>query len=319
MLQEREARLARAQGALLGQLTGDALGAMVEFQTASEIRAAYPDGLREMGASPIWGTLPGQPTDDSEMALALARTLVTRGFDLASIRGAYLAWLDSRPFDVGRTTRLGLYGQPVEESQANGGLMRISPLGIFGHALEVERLVEMARAECGLTHPNPVCRDASAVFAAGIAHAVRTGASPEEVWEVMARLAREDDCAREVREAVERAVWEPPSDFHFHMGWVKNALQNAVYRMLHASSLEEGVIDTVMAGGDTDTNAAIAGALLGAVHGVDAVPTSWREVVLSVRADHRSPVPRPPAYWPVDALELAAQLLDAGAQIASEG
>src|SRR5690606_20229369 len=193
------------------------------------------------------------------------------------------------------------------------------PLGIFGHALEVERLVEMARAECGLTHPNPVCRDASAVFAAGIAHAVRTGASPEEVWEVMARLARENDCAREVREAVERAVWEPPSDFHFHMGWVKNALQNAVYRMLHASSLEEGVIDTVMAGGDNDTNAAIAGALLGAVHGVDAVPTSWREVVLSVRADHRSPVPRPPAYWPVDALELAAQLLDAGAQNASEG
>lgn len=60
-----------------------------------------------------------------------------------------------------------------------------------------------------------------------------------------------------------------------YTGWVLNALQNAFYRLLHSSSFEEGVIDTVRSGGDTDTNAAIAGALLGAVHGRDAVPKQW--------------------------------------------
>jgi len=53
------------------------------------------------------------------------------------------------------------------------------------------------------------------------------------------------------------------------------ALQNAFYQLLHASSLERGVVDTVRAGGDTDTNAAIAGALLGAVHGRDVIPQQW--------------------------------------------
>ena len=56
------------------------------------------------------------------------------------------------------------------------------------------------------------------------------------------------------------------------MGWVKIAFQNAFYQLTHAADLEEGVVDTVMRGGDTDTNAAIAGGLLGAVYGEGAVP-----------------------------------------------
>ncbi len=61
------------------------------------------------------------------------------------------------------------------------------------------------------------------------------------------------------------------------------ALQNAFYQLLHADSLEEGVVDTVMAGGDTDTNACIAGALLGACHGLEAIPERWREAILACR------------------------------------
>jgi len=91
------------------------------------------------------------------------------------------------------------------------------------------------------------------------------------------------------------------------------ALQNAFYELLHAPSLEEGVVRTVRRGGDTDTNAAIAGALLGAVHGRDAVPVQWRQMILSCRpvaapAAH----PRPLAYWPADVYELSERLLVAG-------
>ncbi|MFO0846343.1 MAG: ADP-ribosylglycohydrolase family protein, partial [Gemmataceae bacterium] len=83
---------------------------------------------------------------------------------------------------------------------------------------------------------------------------------------------------------------------------------------LHAPSAEEGVVATVMAGGDTDTNAAIAGALLGAVHGRDAVPARWQRCVRSCRTFDGAPTrhPRGREYWPVDVLELAECLLLAG-------
>jgi hypothetical protein len=101
------------------------------------------------------------------------------------------------------------------------------------------------------------------------------------------------------------------------MGWVLIALQNAFYQLLHAVNLEEGVVDTVMRGGDTDTNGAIAGALLGAVYGRRAVPSRWIATLLSCRTLTGSGTehPQPPEFWPVDVMELAEALLFAGRQI----
>jgi ADP-ribosylglycohydrolase/fructose-1,6-bisphosphatase/inositol monophosphatase family enzyme len=307
--------LARAQGALLGQLAGDALGSMVEFARADELVRRYPQGLRELAGSAVWHTIAGQPTDDSELALALARTLDRRGFDPAAILAAYREWLASGPFDCGTTTRAGLQGHPVRDSQANGGLMRVSPLGVFAHAVPPERLAGWARTECAITHVHPVCRDASAAYALAIAHAVRTGDGPRLVWTAAIRHARAFELAAPVLRALEAAEVEPPVDFSTNAGWAILALQNAFYRLLHAPSLEEGLVDTVRAGGDTDTNAAIAGALLGAVHGRDAVPERWRRVLLGCRPLPGTPQPRPPAYWPVDAWVLAERLLVAGREV----
>ena len=95
-------------------------------------------------------------------------------------------------------------------------------------------------------------------------------------------------------------------------GWVLIALRNALWQLLHAPTLEEAVIDTVGRGGDTDTNAAICGALLGAVHGLDAVPDRWVDGVLDCRTEEGAPgvsQPRPPCFWPIDALELAEILI----------
>ena len=68
-------RVNRAQGCLLGQLAGDALGSLVEFQSPEEIRRNYPKGVQELADGGTWNTIAGQPTDDSEMALLLARML----------------------------------------------------------------------------------------------------------------------------------------------------------------------------------------------------------------------------------------------------
>lgn len=99
------------------------------------------------------------------------------------------------------------------------------------------------------------------------------------------------------------------------------AFRNALWQLLHATNLEEAVVDTVMRGGDTDTNAAICGALLGAVHGRNAAPGQWVDSLLKCRPAAGQPNvrrPRPECFRPVDALEPAERLLKSGeARIAS--
>ncbi len=325
--------LSRAQGCLLGQLCGDALGSQVEFRSPDDIRASHPQGLREMSDGGAWNTLAGQPTDDSELALALARSLVgNRGFDAADVLTSYVEWFDSRPFDCGNTIRAALEpasiamrtGQdPVAaacdaanaESQANGALMRISPLGIFCQAADHARAAALAREDAALTHPHPICVEASALFTVMVSRAVAAGGKPGDLYAFACEWAGSNLDAPGILEILKAAGSGPPADFMKQGGWVRIALQNAVHQMLTAVNVEEGVVDTVSRGGDTDTNAAIAGALLGAVHGADSIPRSWKDRVLTCRPQGgREEVrhPRPHIYWPVDALVLAERLLTAG-------
>lgn len=321
------AMLRHAQGCLLGQLAGDSLGSLVEFESAARIAAKHPEGVRDLRDGGTWDTLAGQPTDDSEMALMLARSITKQGgYDPAAALDAYAHWYTSRPFDIGGTTsaalrpaaasprpeRLSIVAECARmESEANGSLMRCSPIGILGAHRPLEAAA-WARADSGLTHPNAVCREACAAFVVAIAAGIR-GASPEEAFRA-AREEAERGGEHAVMESLDAARTAPPASFEVNQGWVRTALQNAFYRLLHAPSLEEGVIATVEAGGDTDTNGAIAGALLGAVHGRDAVPLRWRRAVLTCRPLRvmNARKVRPPEMWPVDALVLAEALLALG-------
>ncbi len=308
--------LSRAQGCLLGQLIGDSLGSLVEFRQLSEIHRMYPDGVRDMADGGTWNTLAGQPTDDSEMALILARSLVAQGkFDPAEVKKGYRYWLDSGPFDVGNTISSGLSGWHSQGSQANGAMMRISPLGIFGVNYTLEEVAEWARQDAAITHIHPVCLEANALFAMAITHAVGTGCSAGELYSQVVRWAQEMDARASLKETIAGAADSPPDDFVDKMGWVLIAFRNALWQLLHAENVEEGILDTVMRGGDTDTNAAICGALLGAVYGREAVPARWIDTIRNCRpraGDPRVRRPRPECFWPADALELAEQLIGYG-------
>lgn len=308
---------ARAQGCLLGQLAGDALGSLVEFQRADSIRERYPEGVRDLGDGGAHDTIAGQPTDDSEMALLLARTLIEkRTYDADAAREAYVFWHDSGPFDCGCTIGDALRGKYNPGSQANGAMMRISPLGIFGVNHTLDAVAEWARQDAALTHPNEVCQQANALYAMAITQAIRTGPAPAELYEQIVAWAREMRCDETLEKAITDAKTAPPKGYDGpHRGWVLIAFQNALWQLLHAPTLEEGVIDTVMRGGDTDTTAAICGALLGAVYGRDAVPWRWVDRILTCRPiENLSGVhrPRPPCFWPVDAMILVDRLLTAG-------
>lgn len=328
--QPRSACLSRAQGCLVGQIGGDSLGSLVEFETAASIEHRYPGGVRFLSDGGTWGTIAGQPTDDSELALALARSLALLGrYDEETVARAYAAWYASAPFDIGGTTRTALSAAAAagraaagmapaarkaanRSSQANGALMRISPLGIFGVRLGPTELAACARTDASLSHPHPVCQDSNVVYAAAVAFAIRTGGPPDRIYHYALEISEKHSLGPTICERLREAESRPPADYDRKPGWVLVAFQNAFFQLLHAPNLEEGVVDTVRRGGDTDTNAAIAGALLGAAWGLQAVPQQWLDCVLSCRPEKgRQGVcrPRPEEYWPVDALTLAARLL----------
>jgi len=307
----------RAQGALLGQLAGDSLGSLVEFESPEEILSKYPHGVRELADGGTWDTIAGQPTDDSEMALMLARMLVEKGkYDAAEAKQAYRFWYDSRPFDIGNTTRQGLTGSPNIASEANGALMRISPLGIFGALQPPDAVAEMARLDAAITHPNPICQQTNALFAMAIAQAIRQPSDAPTLHDQISMWASAMQVDATLMAAIRNASHAPPADYMHQQGWVLIAFQNALWQMLHAESLEEAIVDSVMRGGDTDTNAAICGALVGALHGRAAIPEQWFNALLACRpaagAAHVRH-PRPECFWPVDALDLAEGLIHAGA------
>ncbi|WP_428493405.1 inositol monophosphatase family protein [Rhodopila sp.] len=317
-------RLDRALGCMLGLVIGDSLGSQVEFETEETIRAAHPDGVRELADSPVWKTLAGQPTDDSELALALGRSLVRAGgYDPEAAAAAYAHWYRSGPFDIGQTTALA-FGAAAEasdqagaarasasrDSQSNGSLMRIAPIGVW--AGDADEAARVADADSALSHPHPVCRAACAAFAAAIAAGIG-GAGREGMVATALRVADAAGAdAAPVGVALRRAAGgDGVADFQRQMGWVLIALQNAFFHLAGGTGVEAALIETVGRGGDSDTNAAIAGALLGAADGRASLPVRWVLPVLTCRADAglHPARPRPDEYWADDLLDLTEALL----------
>ncbi|EDP62680.1 Inositol monophosphatase/ADP-ribosylglycohydrolase [alpha proteobacterium BAL199] len=191
--------------------------------------------------------------------------------------------------------------------------MRVSPIGILATG-RPELAATLARQDAALTHPNPVCVAASGAYAAAIAAGI-AGADHRAMWSVAHAGAGDDLGGEAVRSCLLAALEAGPADLLRNQGWVLLALGNAFRRLWIGQELAAAVVETVAAGGDTDTNAAICGALLGAAQGREAVPLGWRRQVLACRAVQGASVKhlRPADYWADDALELAEALLAVGA------
>lgn len=302
----------RARGCLLGQFIGDSLGSLVEFRSPASIAAGYPDGVRELADGGTWDLIAGQPTDDSQMAMMLIRSLDELGvFDADDVLRRYVHWYSTGPFDIGGTCAVALSGGPLnEDSQANGALMRVSPLGVFGarEGVGVEAAAEFAREDAALTHPHRICVDANAAFVAALVVGIQ-GSSAEDVVVAMESTAAEP----EVLGAIAAGRDGDVSRYGEHEGWVLLALSIAVRQVLHVADPVEALVEAVGMGGDTDTNAAIAGALLGAVHGADEWPGQWVSGVLECEPEKGRPGVMNPLgreFWATDLLGQADRLAD---------
>ena len=277
----------RVHGCLLGLALGDAAGAPFEFRRAHEIPNPAP--LFELP----WARLPpGSTTDDTALARNLVRSLGERGrLDPDDLIERHLAWFRSGPPDVGSLTRIVLTrvsrGERAidaaravweergpEVSAGNGSVMYCAPLGA-AFANRPDELYVLAPLLSSLTHHDERCRTAClavTLVAAALVRGEEAEASLHEVLTTLVEEAREG--AEELEFLVDAAGTTRPvdgPDQGFCLFTAGLALRTAVT----AADFESGIRAVIACGGDTDTNAAVAGALLGARDGSAELPAPW--------------------------------------------
>ena len=271
-----------------------------------------------VGGGPF-GLEAGEVTDDTQMATALADQIRVSKREISTeyLAARYIAW-SKVCFDIGIQTRRALaYAEGGRDALAagravwdeatglkpagNGSLMRTAPIGVFLAALPEERR-QLALSDSAVTHFDPRCQLACAAYDAAIAHAMGRGATARgahraaraELDPALAALvARHPDLAEAARSAVAElaadlaaAEEDDPGlygdQLHIYQtaGFVRVAFRLAFWHLLHAPDFKSAVIDAANRGGDADTNAAITGALVGAVMRVDAIPPAWIAAVL---------------------------------------
>ncbi len=283
----------RVVGGILGLALGDALGAPFEFRRAHDIPSPIP--AFEL---PWMDRPPGSWTDDTAMARNLWTSLIATGGTLATddVLLRHLEWLASSPPDIGSQTLAALRehqrGTPdaakavfdrrgPEVSAGNGSVMYCAPLGL-AYADRQDDLLEAAPALSAITHWDERCKTACLAVTLAAA-ALARGNDPESA--VRAALERVAD--REGGEeldyltgaaGIERPIDGPDQGFALFTAGV--ALRVAG----EGKPFEDGLREVVALGGDTDTNASVAGALLGALHGVGALPPDWLDRLVETTA-----------------------------------
>lgn len=292
----------RAAGVLLGCAVGDALGVPFEFKPPQDFAPAdLPLGMP--GGGPF-NFAPGEWSDDTQMTLCIARAAYD-GLDLSGKKGlervarAFSGWYAGHPRDVGgqvssvlATARTkgwkGLATRAAERfvnapdsSAGNGSLMRTSAVALR-HLDNEEKATQAARKVSALTHADPECLDACVIWVQIIRAAILEGNPRVGLAKGLGNL-----------EADRRAVWADrfaeaerhmPYDFP-NNGWVVHAIQSAWSAVTLSwedkghESFEKGITAAVGCGKDTDTVAAIAGAVLGATYGASGIRPEWRAEV----------------------------------------
>jgi ADP-ribosyl-[dinitrogen reductase] hydrolase len=281
----------RVVGAVLGLALGDALGAPFEFRR----RDAIPSPLPAFDL-PWMGLPPGSTTDDTAMARNLVRSLGERGgFDPDDLVRRHVEWLATGPPDVGNLTgkvlgriRAGTSWEDAarqvweergpDVSAGNGSVMYCAPLGV-AYAGRSGDLLDLAPRLSALTHWDERCRTCVLAVSLAVAALVRGETPSDAVGEALGSLVLGREGGEELEYLVGNAgeirrIDGPDMGLCLFTAGV--GLQ-ALARLAsgEAGPIEDEMVRVVAFGGDTDTNAAVAGALLGAAVGMEGLPRAW--------------------------------------------
>ena len=281
-------------GCLFGQAVGDALGLGAEFMSKEEVHCNYyPAGLttydeiiRDHHRSK-WE--PGAWTDDTDMMLCIMESYENGKFNLHKVAQNFKDWANSNPADIGiNTYRVLSFPKYVEQpevfselvwnlseqqSAANGALMRTCVVGLAQDHVE-----EQATDICKLTHYDPRCIGSCVIVSLIIHNLIYN--DYELPYDEIRSLAKEFD--ERIIEWIDLAhqnkdISALELDKPHSRGYTLRTLAGALWCYWHASSFGEGLFKIVNEGGDADTNAAVACAILGAKFGYSSIPTYYTE------------------------------------------
>ena len=292
----------RFKSTLLGLTIGDALGAPLEFMSQAEIAERF-GVVRDMLGGGWLDLQPGDVTDDTEMMMCIAESLVQKlKFDPDDIALKFLQWYDTRPKDMGNTTQvvLSLLKNNIhwrsaarkahailnERSAGNGSLMRVAPLGLMYHEHE-EELMNASSMSSKITHWDDLAAESCVAFNLILANILHGYGQEEAIQNAVDKMLRRS----EVVSRSVQSVFEKESDELQPTGFVLDTLEMALWYFYHSESFEEALVHAVNRGGDADTIAAVTGALAGAYFGMEALPERWLEVlrgreIIENLADH---------------------------------
>ncbi len=270
----------RCRGTLIGLAVGDALGAAVEFHSPGSFTPVT--GYR--GGGPH-GLDAGEWTDDTSMALALADSIATTGWDLNDQADRCVEWwktgkysVNGRCFDIGITTRsaLGDYvtrkdaltsGDRSDRASGNGSIMRLAPVPMrFGHlcSSQLDELSRLAEESSIPTHASQqcvsACRYLATILAALIHGEDRTEAlSPD--WKPLQQLNDIKPLHPLIQEIALGSFRQKQPPAIQGSGWVVKSLEASLWAFHDAESFEDAVLKAVNLGDDADTTGAICGQL----------------------------------------------------------
>jgi ADP-ribosylglycohydrolase len=281
-------RRERVVGAVIGSAVGDALGAPFEFGPPDAFSARFAGSgcgdaakVNEMSGGGGWD--PGEATDDTQMAVLVAESLLARdGFDPHDMFTRFQRWARAEPKDIGLQTEAVLasglpwdraavdHAAGTDRTAGNGALMRTTTAAVYYARHDRAASRRAARAIAALTHADPAAGDGCAIYHDLIAAAL-AGHDPETV--LPAALAGVAVGRRDTWAEVLDRRWRPePGQPN---GSVWPTLASALWATRAAAGFEEALRLAIDLGSDTDTVAAVTGGLAGAVHGIHGVPDRW--------------------------------------------
>jgi len=287
----------RYEGAMLGLAIGDAVGWPVEFMSLDRIRARYgPGGIRDLESSDRHPA--GTFTDDTQMSLALARGILSKGAEseesfIAEVAREFVAWARSPENDraPGATCMsacqelardLTWRAPGHNNSKGCGTAMRSAPIGLAWHGNE-ERIIRLANETSTLTHGHPTATAGSVATALLVGWAL-DGLSPLEMHERLLARTRpvSQEFAAKIAQVPTVLDQEPDSAYAVLGGaWVaEEAIACALYTFWRSpEDYRRTVLTAVNMNGDSDSVGCIAGAISGAFNGVEAIAAEWRAKV----------------------------------------
>lgn len=276
----------RYAGCLVGLGIGDALGMPFEGMDSQAILAGRSQVTEFLAGH---GLAAGQYTDDTKMMLCLAESMVENGrVDPEDIARRFVAWFDTADLrGIGNTCLEAILnlksGLPWEESghrgewaAGNGTAMRIAPVGLLDWQ-DLERLREDCWSTSIITHHNPEAVAGATAVAYVIARLVTGDLNETRLLADAAEFVATSEVARNLLQAQRLLSSNTSTDVALETlgtsGYVVETVASALYCFLRTpSDFATTVSSAVLGGGDTDTTAAVAGAVSGASNGLHRLP-----------------------------------------------